>query len=848
MRTHALTAAVLVCLTASYAHAAAPDDLAAGTDLFLRNATVALDGQAYRASNVFLPKAPGTLDVSLSLRSLGIDRDDVVTLTGTAAGDYVVWTLAPRDVVPPLDMGGGIALTRVDGRLTMHAGFTPGDMPQACGSNPCDYDVMLTGALGGYLHAQGTAPWPYNTFDGVAIVGAGEISGGLPRARLSSFAVSTPRLLCSSPVARRLSGEVWLAGPARTGGADVDLGTSLEGVVTLPRSVGVRAGEVRAPFSVTIPPNFQGAFTVTASAGGVTRSQLLGIRPASDCAHHGAAGFSVAPALSADFIKNVLGGCAACVGSVALNSRGDAFAITTKGPFYASPQTGVVSLSKVFAGYTVATAQLNDIGQLSGTMKDAKGGVHGFLLSSFANLDGMSLRVLDGLTPRSVNGLGAVFGDMAGGTTGYFNSEKIAPLDVGISGPLAVGADDLGFAYFGSVKQGTSIYRFDFRQATPIDGLGGAITATRVHAFGTVVGGARDEAGYEHAFLLAPGEKSITDLGAPPGYVSARATSSNAAGWIVGTATGPKGEVGAFLYTPGDQMVDLSQWVDPKAGLTITDVLTITDGNQILVRGTQSGVTGFYVLSASLRTQPKDSTTMNTKSSLRGLGLAFFTMLVTNCSGGPCGGTPTSDATHGGLMQPCNNTSWFEQPNACDNNGLICDASHHCAACGGLSEPACMNETCSAGLWAVRTPGAQSSTCTHCGSAGLECCPHFQNPCPGGGICGAGNRCFNSTAECTGSMGQVFHTDDAAGCAASDISAFGNNGGEVTICANDLANAAGVSLAPAGATRSDEVYCIDQPYSGRQTTRVFSWSGQGSSCASALCGVNCVSVTAGRCL
>lgn len=247
-------------------------DFRAGDAIALHAATVDPGGGPRHATRGRpQPKAVGSLDVALPASALGVALPITLHLRGAVLPDgRVEYTLDER-FAPAIELGGGLTLTQVTGRLVLRARSLPGTAVHDVGN------VRLLLDEPGALTAHGT--WGQ-----LAIaVGAFELVGGLAQPSLAGFADPGAAPPCSDRVVTRRTLEVTLTDAARGSGAVVALSTPRAGV-HLPGAVVVRPGRRTATVDAVIEPGFVGTVRLAAAAAGTVHLLALVVRPAVDCA------------------------------------------------------------------------------------------------------------------------------------------------------------------------------------------------------------------------------------------------------------------------------------------------------------------------------------------------------------------------------------------------------------------------------------------------------------------------------------------------------------------------------------------------------------------------------------
>lgn len=263
-----LTVLAVALAMARPGHADPVSDFKNGTALMLHKATVSLGETPRVTTAIPIRKAGGTLDFTLNAADFGLPGSVAIRLRGAVTrGGQLLFTVDNR-YSPAIDLGGGLALSRITGVLNARAAWLPGDVSTGFGN------VRLTFHDSSYFIAHGN--WGSRTIK----LTSTDVIGGLSQPPIEAFTTSS--LVCSDAVPTMLPLTVRLTGAARLGAAPIAL-ESPSHEIRLPRIAGVPTGQRSTIVRAKIPANFVGPVRFVAAGSGVTRTLDVVIRPRRDC-------------------------------------------------------------------------------------------------------------------------------------------------------------------------------------------------------------------------------------------------------------------------------------------------------------------------------------------------------------------------------------------------------------------------------------------------------------------------------------------------------------------------------------------------------------------------------------
>jgi len=212
--------------------------------------------------DAFVAKISGTGSASVWLSALALSPS-LVTAGGTSVGTVTLSAPAPA---------GGAVVALSTGRPDI--AIVPPTVTVPAGAVSASFTIATTSSLGGWTGRAGAIITA--SFGGVDRSQLLEVDYPAAAASLSGLTVN-PASVTGGTAA---TGTVTLSGPAPAGGLVVSLSSGNTAVARVPASVTVPAGATSVNFTVTTTAvTANTVVTLTATAGGVTRSAALTVTP-----------------------------------------------------------------------------------------------------------------------------------------------------------------------------------------------------------------------------------------------------------------------------------------------------------------------------------------------------------------------------------------------------------------------------------------------------------------------------------------------------------------------------------------------------------------------------------------
>ncbi len=589
-RVFTAASAALLLSSLSFDVAAAPvDDLRRGTHVLVRGVYANVRGEPLAANYMQLTKAADSLDLVVTARSLGIDFDATFHLSATVEGNRVTWTVDETPATP-WDLGGGVSVNRVRGKLVGEVNYVGGGLASDCGGLPCNYSVTIDAHPSTYIDVYGESPNPWllglvnESFVEHIASPNFHLYAGVANPPLAGFELAVPNTrFCTATTLRRYSGQVRLATAPSRGGTWVDLLSSDPDRLST-RRVFVREGRTSGRFAALFPPDYSGTLMFRAAAGGVMQSLTVSVEACLP---------SIDRRYVIDTLIGDLYGSAGPLSDVQINDRGDSLA-RAAGKWHGAAADGkAVSLDAVL-GYPVLGATLNPLGDLL-LRAEAAGGkevaahVHDFGGSA------EELIWLGEFTPSFAHESGTSVGLCPNGPC-LFNGNKFealpldpkaAPTDVSHSGVF------IGNALFGSVQQGVWT---NFDKGGSLGSLGGHSFVAALNESGDAVGWSETTQGLRTAVIYPAKDWSKPKaLSLPQGLKRSEAVGIAEDGSIVVNAELLDGSMRAYLAHGDLGGKALDELVDTP-DVSVHEALSISMDGLIVARGKRAGKPELFVL------------------------------------------------------------------------------------------------------------------------------------------------------------------------------------------------------------------------------------------------------------
>jgi hypothetical protein len=579
----ALVAAAGLCIGAS-AHADPVSDFTFGTTVYLRTATLDLDGNKTSTGGIALTKPANTLTFDVAAAAIGSPLPITLHLVGAPlSGNLVQYTFSWNGNV---DVDGqGHMLTAANGSFVAAMTATPGDL-NAIGNVAVDILPVVS-----YINA--TGDWGTKTL----FVDHASFYGGYLPATLAAYGQSDNAEICSDTTAVQVPMYVRLDNPAPPTGQWVFLTSAFHQGLSLPPIVVVPPGQKSRVFNATVAPNFAGTVHTTATSGGGIATLDIEVDNHQAC-QSGSGGHGPPVAYNPD------PGCIQCTIFRSINDYGERLGLVGRDYVFFKGTTAT-TLATMFAAQQPSAISANAIsnsGYITGLVT-----IGGVTTAYRANvdLDPGSLQQLGAITPRSIGSFGTVVGSRPFGTgqaraavnygTGIIDVPLPSSFDVYSSTALAI--SDIG-EVIGTYTTGAggALHGFRFLNGHATQLPATAAVPVAINATGQVAANGVDARGLPTAAIVAA-DGSVTLLGSPRGFTNFQITSMNSRGIAVGTAAsvGTTVVTRAFVWSRTAGFQALSSY---RPELPVVDqAYQITDTNTIAVHGvTANGVANLFVL------------------------------------------------------------------------------------------------------------------------------------------------------------------------------------------------------------------------------------------------------------
>lgn len=546
------------------------------TEIHFASGWADLDGRIGRMTGQTVSKTAGTLDVALNLRSLGIDADGSLFLTGSRHEDEIWWEFDQPLSVTLDDFSW---TRRIDGRLVAHATHISGLANPTCGGLPCPYSIQLDeDSSTSYVRIHGTTT-PFFEWSKVAEVGF-EMFSGEHRPALESLAIVRPGGLCARSEDRRYSGRVSLEDAAPASGMLVRL-SSDEPEILRNRVVRVPAGARSTTFDAVVPGGYEGTTTFTAAAGGILARDTLTVGASKGCVV-AELGFDLDD-VEAEF------GCRGCAENLQLSAGQGALVSVFDETFVRDPEGYWLELDK-YIGADVDNTHISDMGDLVGMLAQAEDVAY---YLSGASLDD-EVVLVPGFSPTGFGRRSIAVGSMVSEATeslpGYFAAGTPVKLDIGLQDAVFDGISSGGIAFGHSGKPGEET-SFILTEDTVswLPAYGGRATLVAVNAVGDLTGTVYVN-GYEVAYLIPAGSQEPLFIWGND-LPRTRAMGIDESGVVVVNRVGEQGTPdGVVLFSEQSGPVPLEAVLGQLGQFaSVTEVTHVNGASDLAVRGTIDG-------------------------------------------------------------------------------------------------------------------------------------------------------------------------------------------------------------------------------------------------------------------
>lgn len=563
-------------------------DVHNGTDLFLNNVKVILDGEASETSGWQLPKAAGTLDLDLSLADFGLSDTQNIHATATVSNGSILWTFN-KTFNPPVSLGGGTDLRHAWGTVVVSAkALSPLDAA-LCAATGCDRNVRLELAPGTLVFLGGEDPLGFDWSRTVNVKRL-KVMGGVARPNLAVF--YAPSNAAQKPTPQTLPVTATLTSVAPGGGALVKFTASAPQLSFPLPVVVVPQGQSQVTTKLEVPAHFTGVVTLRAYSGGAMAERHLTVAPEADSDD------KKDPWDKLLYVPDWLAGCIQC-GTLLRHPAADLSLVAVNGRTMLLEPGRLTDVAAALGAQRVTPTAMDASGWTTGTLADASG-TFPFVVN-LRQRAAQVTRLPAGLSPVAVSAWGQVLANRPGpagleaGLWGHGAFTKLA-LGAGVRTSSASALSNTGYVV-GTLADAQGVAGFRHLEGRT-EKLG--TVAPRAVTTPVAVNAAGEVAAYAdvngvRAALRVDARGAVQRLGVPTGYLAATPTAQNDLGWIVGTATSASGATTGFLWTKSEGMMDLARFAD--RGFRVTQALAVTNDKQVVLRGVQDGREDLYLVS-----------------------------------------------------------------------------------------------------------------------------------------------------------------------------------------------------------------------------------------------------------
>ncbi|MCY1045642.1 hypothetical protein OV208_30280 [Corallococcus sp. bb12-1] len=583
-------------LVPASARAAAAEDFIRAQDVFINSASVLVAGKEYTTTGFRIPKVANSLDITITGADVGLPFSQSIELHGVRSGNLLSWTF-DKTFNPPLELGGTQEVHRASGTLFFTANLLAGRQSPRCNDLACPRNVLLSQTPNSWIRVEGEGALGVG-FSHLITVPRFRALGGLGQPGLAQLSIPDTAPICSGPVDTFFPMSAFLTGWAPAGGTKVDFTSTHPQYLKVPPNVFVKAGQSFASVKARVKAGFTGQVGVSASSAGVVVSRQVRISPQADCASGGRV--RTVPLNVKAYVPDLLLGCINCTELIDIGMRDTGLVRVSRVDSYFNGSQ-LRPLASVFDVASVNAIDMTDSGLVTGTLVPQTGSAPVAFKASLEG--GPSAPVLLGaFTPTRIASNGVVFGHRStrtGNIAVYHDGNSLKDLPIpGASASQVTAVSDAGHVA-GTYERSGDVRAFLFTDGTlrTLPQLARTTTTVpvAVNIRGQVVAHSVDATGDVLATALIDSDDTIHVLAVPSGFDRLHATSINARGWVVATATSSTGSSG-FLYTPEDGLVDLNRIIQPAAGVVVTDAVSITEADRVLVNATAHGNRSLYLL------------------------------------------------------------------------------------------------------------------------------------------------------------------------------------------------------------------------------------------------------------
>lgn len=549
------------------------DDVRTSDSIYFSSGHLTIDGRSVSEGHRRLSKTAGTLDVRINARSIGLDFDAVLDLTGRVVGNRVVWSF-DHHLSEGYEIGLWTHVTRVRGELIATPRIVEGETTPDCRIGLCEYNVRLDGESSSWVEISGTGPFWTSWSKRSTSIGF-DLLAGHPQPPLRAMGVNTPARLCVSDRDRYYAGRVELEATAPAGGVSVQV-FSDNAAVFPERQVEVRDGRRTGAFFVKVPAHYSGTLNVLAATGGFSDMQTIRVAPAWQC--------NFVSYRVIDILPRENYPCLKCLDRLTLANDGSA-AVRYDGRWLSVDSAGKAT--------DVTKKIRNPIHDVIPAFYGELWGIRGEKLRTFRfDPDVGKREIISSFHLSAVGGSGVAVGEIGGQRkrrAGYFDGEELVDMGVGLGSRVEVIGSNSVVAGTYPGEQGNWRAFASFGDEVFDLGVSGQdLALTGASATGEVVGWVTQQ-GYTQSFVFSGEKLERYELKPPWGQKQVVAVGIDDSGAIVANAVSSKGKPqGVYLYYGGEEAVQLEQLLGDGRFDPI-EVLQMTAGGDMVVRGYYDG-------------------------------------------------------------------------------------------------------------------------------------------------------------------------------------------------------------------------------------------------------------------
>jgi hypothetical protein len=567
------------------AHADPVGDFTFGTTLYLRGATVDLDGNKTATGGITMSKPANTLTFDVPASAIGSPLPITLHMVGVPLDPNLILYTFNWSGNVDVD-GNGHMLTSATGSMFLKAYHTPGEI-NAIGN------VSLV-AMPNVSNMVATGDWGTKTL----LITDARFYGGYLPASLAGYGLSDDAEICSGKKSKPVQMYVTLNNPAGPKGQVVFMTTGYHQGVSVPPLVVVPPGKKTKLFHATIAAGFTGLVHTTAAGGGGVGATDVQVDPASDC-EEGSGG------KNPPFAYNPDPDCIQCTVYHGVNDWGERLGLVGKTHMFidGGKTTTLESMFDHYKPTAITGLAISNSGYIAG-IATIKGATTAY--RSNAHFARGTLETMGAITPIAISNDGTIIGTHPVTQTqghaainyGAGVMELPLPSSFDVYSSTAIAANDVGEvvgAYTMSLGGGVHGFRWSWAGASALPSTVSVPVA--INNAGQIAGNGLDSFGSKTA-VIVNADNTVTRLGNPKGYTAFQITAMNNSTVVVGVANvlnTTSVVQRAFVWSPSYGFRALSGY---RAELPVVDeALEITDVNTIVVHGVNTaGAGNLYIL------------------------------------------------------------------------------------------------------------------------------------------------------------------------------------------------------------------------------------------------------------